>query len=55
MSFYVKVPINTEVSATNLATKDQVSELNSRIHILEKKLEKFEDFQAKEREGTTKE
>jgi polyhydroxyalkanoate synthesis repressor PhaR len=31
------------LSATNLATKDQVSELNKRIHILEAKLAKFEE------------
>lgn len=42
------------LSATNLATKDQVSELNLRIKTLEKKLEKFEDIQAKEKKGTTK-
>lgn len=34
------------LSATNLATKDQVSELSSRIKDLEKKLKKFEDIQA---------
>jgi len=43
------------LSATNLATKDHVSELNTRIKILEKKLEKFEDIQTKEKEGTTRE
>lgn len=43
------------LSATNLATKDQVSELNLRIKTLEKKLEKFEEVQAKEKRGTTKE
>ncbi len=43
------------LSATNLATKDQVSALNSRIKTLEKKLEKFEDIQAKGIKGTTKE
>jgi len=36
------------LSATNLATKDQVSELSERIKILEKKLKKFEDNQTKE-------
>ena len=41
------------LSATNLATKDHVSELNSRIRILEKKLEKFEKIQAKEKKETT--
>ena len=35
------------LSATNLATKDQVIELSSRIKILEKKLKKFEDIQQK--------
>ena len=43
------------VSATNLATKDQVSELNSRIKTLEKKLEKFGEIQTKEKKGITKE
>jgi len=33
------------LSAANLATKDQVSELNSRIKVLEDKLEKFEKLQ----------
>jgi polyhydroxyalkanoate synthesis repressor PhaR len=47
--------LNEVLSATNLATKDQVSELNSRIKTLEKKLEKFENIQAKEKKGTTKE
>ncbi len=42
------------LSATNLATKDQVSELTGRINILEKKLKKFEDIQAKGKKGTTK-
>lgn len=42
------------LSATNLATKDQVLELNSRIKTLEKKLEKFEEIQAKEKKGTIK-
>ncbi len=37
------------LSATNLATKDHVSELNSRIKVLEKKLDKFEAIQAKEK------
>jgi polyhydroxyalkanoate synthesis repressor PhaR len=37
------------LSVTNLATKDQVSELNSRIQTLEKKLKKFEDIHAKEK------
>jgi len=35
------------LSATNLATRDQVTELESRIKTLEQKLEEFEDFQAK--------
>jgi len=43
------------LSATNLATKDQVSELTGRIQTLEKKLKKFEDIQEKEKKGTTKE
>jgi polyhydroxyalkanoate synthesis repressor PhaR len=42
------------LSATNLATKDHISELNARIHALEKKLEKFEDLQVNEKEGTPK-
>jgi len=42
------------LSATNLATKDQVSQLSLRIKTLEKKLEKFEDIQAKEKKRTTK-
>lgn len=33
------------LSATNLATKDQVSSLTERIHILEEKLKQFEDNQ----------
>jgi len=37
------------LSATNLATKDHVSQLNSRIQVLEKKLEKFEKIQAREK------
>jgi len=37
--------LNEVLSVTNLATKDQVSDLNSRIKILEKKLKKFEDDQ----------
>jgi polyhydroxyalkanoate synthesis repressor PhaR len=43
------------LAATHLATKDQVSELNSRIKTLEKKLEKFEELQTKEKKGTIKE
>jgi len=43
------------LAATNLATKDQVSKLNERIQTLEKKLETFEDIQAKEKKGTAKE
>jgi polyhydroxyalkanoate synthesis repressor PhaR len=39
------------LAATNLATKDQVSELNSRIKALEKKLEKFEEIQTNEKKG----
>ena len=35
------------LSATNLATKDHISELNSRINTLEKKLKKLEKIQAK--------
>ncbi len=35
------------LSATNLATKDQVTQLNLRINTLEKKLEKFENIQQK--------
>ncbi len=42
------------LSVTNLATKDHISELNARIHALEKKLEKFEDLQVKEKKGATK-
>ena len=41
------------LAATHLATKNQVSELNERIHTLEKKLEKFEEIQAKEEKETT--
>ena len=40
------------LSVTNLATKDQVSELNARIHILEKKLKQFETIQASAKKGT---
>jgi len=36
------------LSVTNLATKDQVIELNLRINTLEKKLKKFENIQQKE-------
>ncbi len=43
------------LAVTNLVTKDQVSELNSRIQTLEKKLEKFEAVQEKEKKGTAKE
>jgi len=43
------------LAATNLATKNQVSELNSRIQTLEKKLEKFEEVQTKGEKGTAKE
>ena len=43
------------LAATNLATKDQVSQLNARIKTLEKKLETFEAVQAKEKNGTAKE
>ena len=35
------------LSAANLATKDQVAELDLRIKTLEKKLEEFEDYQEK--------
>jgi polyhydroxyalkanoate synthesis repressor PhaR len=42
------------LAATHLATKDQVSQLNIRIQTLEKKLEKFEEVQAKEKKETTK-
>jgi len=42
------------LSVTNLATKDQVSELNSRIKILEKKLKKFEDIQTEVKKETMK-
>jgi polyhydroxyalkanoate synthesis repressor PhaR len=42
------------LAATNLATKDQVSKLNIRIQILEKKLEKFEAVQVKEKKRTVK-
>jgi polyhydroxyalkanoate synthesis repressor PhaR len=41
------------LSATNLATKDQVSQLNLRIKTLEKKLEQFEEIREKEKKGTT--
>jgi len=37
------------LSATNLATKDQVSELTDRIKTLEKKLEQYEEIQTKEK------
>ena len=37
------------LSATNLATKDQVSELNARIKTLENKLKKFEEIQKNEK------
>lgn len=37
------------LSATNLATKDQVSALSSRIQVLEEKLKQFEEHQAKEK------
>lgn len=37
------------LSATNLATKDHVADLNERIKVLEKKLEKFEKVQAAEK------
>ncbi len=43
------------LAATNLATKDQVSQLNARIKTLEKKLETFEAIQAKEKKETAKE
>ena len=43
------------LAVTNLVTKDQVSELNSRIQTLGKKLEKFEAVQEKEKKGTAKE
>ncbi len=43
------------LSATNLATKDQVSKLNSRIKTLEQKLEKFEEVQTIEKKRTAKE
>ncbi len=36
------------LSATNLATRDQVSALTDRIHTLENKLKKFEDIQKKD-------
>ncbi|MDM8536716.1 polyhydroxyalkanoate synthesis regulator DNA-binding domain-containing protein [Desulfobacterales bacterium HSG17] len=42
------------LSATNLATKDQVSELNSRIKILEDKLKRFEDIQTQVGKETPK-
>jgi len=47
--------LNDLLAATNLATKDQVSELNARIHVLEKKLEKFENQQVAEKEGKSRE
>lgn len=40
------------LSVTNLATKDQVSELSARIHILEKKLKQFETIQSSLKKGT---
>ncbi|MFH2092159.1 MAG: polyhydroxyalkanoate synthesis regulator DNA-binding domain-containing protein [Pseudomonadota bacterium] len=43
------------LSVTNLATKDQVSQLSQRINILEKKLEKFEAIQAMDQTITQKE
>lgn len=38
------------LTATNLATKDQVSELKDRIHVLEEKLAKFENNQTENKE-----
>jgi polyhydroxyalkanoate synthesis repressor PhaR len=42
------------LSATNLATKDHISELNLRIKTLEKKLETFETIPAKGKNRITK-
>jgi len=40
------------LSVTNLATKDQVSELSARINMLEKKLKQFETIKASAKKGT---
>lgn len=40
------------LSATHLATKDQVSELSARINILEEKLKKFETIRTSVKKGT---
>ena len=41
------------ISATHLATTEQISELNARLLILENKIKQFEDAQAKEKGSTS--